>query len=242
MAHRTIWIAVWMLCLSVIGIHAQTATVRAKVEIEGGAKSHAALPSTVIWLIPMAGSAISNSSTTISSGQLVRLTQKNKAFDPHVLVVPAGSAVEFPNRDPFFHNVFSLFEGKRFDLGLYEAGTSRIVHFDRPGISYIFCNIHPEMSAVVITLNTPFYAVQHGEGQIEIPNVPFGRYQFHTWSEGNRPESAPAPGREFTLAEVSPKVVVVRVPAINQSLAHKNKYGRDYDPPAPDSPVYHQQR
>ena len=60
-----------------------------------------------------------------SVAQIVRLMQKNKSFEPHILVVPAGSSVEFPNRDPFFHNVFSLFEGKRFDLGLYEAGTSR---------------------------------------------------------------------------------------------------------------------
>ena len=67
-----------------------------------------------------------------------------------MLVVPVGSVVAFPNRDPFFHNVFSLFEGKRFDLGLYEAGSTRDVLFDKPGVSYIFCNIHAEMSAVVI--------------------------------------------------------------------------------------------
>ena len=95
------------------------------------------------------------------SGANPRLVQKNKSFEPHILVVPAGSMVEFPNRDPFFHNVFSLFEGKRFDLGLYEAGTSRMVRFDRPGISYIFCNIHPEMSAVVITMATPLYAISN---------------------------------------------------------------------------------
>ena len=69
--------------------------------------------------------------------------------------VTRGSSVEFPNRDPWFHNVFSLFNGKRFDLGLYEAGSTRTVHFDREGISFIFCNIHPEMSAVIVVLRTP---------------------------------------------------------------------------------------
>ena len=64
--------------------------------------------------------------------------------------------VEFPNHDPFFHKVISLFEGKTFDLGLYEAGTSRTVRFDRPGISYLFCNIHPEMRVVVITMGTRY--------------------------------------------------------------------------------------
>jgi len=65
-----------------------------------------------------------------------------------VLVVPVGSVVDFPNHDPFFHNVFSLFDGKRFDLGLYEAGATNSVRFDRLGVSFLFCNIHPEMSAV----------------------------------------------------------------------------------------------
>ncbi|HVH86206.1 MAG TPA: hypothetical protein VM912_05740, partial [Terriglobales bacterium] len=87
------------------------------------------------------------------------LVQKNKSFSPHLLVVPPGSLVDFPNRDPFFHNVFSLFEGKRFDLGLYESGASRSVRFDRTGVSYIFCNIHPQMNAIVISLDTPYYAI-----------------------------------------------------------------------------------
>ena len=63
-----------------------------------------------------------------------RLAQKNKRFEPHLLVVPVGTVVEFPNQDPFFHNVFSLYKGQRFDLGLYEAGSSRSVRFDRPGV------------------------------------------------------------------------------------------------------------
>ena len=74
-------------------------------------------------------------------------------------MIPAGGKVEFPNHDPFFHNVFSLFDGKRFDLGLYESGTTHFVQFDKPGISFIFCNIHAQMNAVVIALNTPYYAI-----------------------------------------------------------------------------------
>src|SRR5246127_2367910 len=104
-------------------------------------------------------------------------------FTPHLLVVPMGSQVEFPNQDPFFHNVFSLFNGKRFDLGLYESGTSRAVRFDREGVSYIFCNIHPEMGAVVLALNTPYYAVSGAAGMVTIHNVPPGSYRLHLWSE-----------------------------------------------------------
>src|SRR5438045_5108518 len=110
------------------------------------------------------------------SAQRLTLTQKGKMFEPHLLVVQVGSVVDFPNRDPFFHNVFSLFDGKRFDLGLYEAGSSRDVRFNKPGISYIFCNIHPEMSAVVISLDTPYYALASPEGELVVPHVPPGKY------------------------------------------------------------------
>lgn len=239
MTFRRSAIAVLTLCVSVVGARAQVATFRARVEVKDAAKTHGISPITVVWLSPMAGTA---SSPAVVADPPLRLTQKNKSFEPHVLVVPAGSAVEFPNRDPFFHNVFSLFEGKRFDLGLYEAGSSRIVHFDRPGISYIFCNIHPEMSGVVVTLATPFYRVVHGGGAVEIPNMPAGRYLLHVWSDGTGPESVQPPGQEVTVAEGSPKTVVISVAAsTRQSLAHKNKYGRDYDPPTPESPIYHQQ-
>ena len=87
-------------------------------------------------------------------------------FTPHLLVVPVGATVAFPNADPFFHNVFSLFDGKRFDLGLYEAGSSRNVHFERKGISYIFCNIHPQMAAIVIALTTPLWATAAGRRHV----------------------------------------------------------------------------
>ena len=88
-----------------------------------------------------------------------RSLQKNRVFQPHLLIIPVGSVVQFPNADPFFHNVFSLFDGKRFDLGLYEAGSTKSVTFSREGVSYIFCNIHPEMSAVILTLSTSLYSV-----------------------------------------------------------------------------------
>ncbi|MGA2425021.1 MAG: hypothetical protein ABSG07_13540 [Terriglobales bacterium] len=228
-----------------------TTTVRGRVEVMGpGAlkKRHEKTPGTVVWLTPItmtaAGGEAPNSSTGLaaSPAQIPQLVQKNKSFEPHILVVPAGSMVEFPNRDPFFHNVFSLFEGKRFDLGLYEAGTSRMVRFDRPGISYIFCNIHPEMSAVVITLTTPLYAISDPGGKISLPGVPYGRYMLHVWSEGMGPENAQPLTREITIAENASSLGVLRVPELNgQRMAHKNKYGREYDDPTPNSSVYEQQ-
>jgi plastocyanin len=239
-----IWQVLLLLGAGVAGCSAQITTVRGRVEIEGTVKGHHANPpATVIWLTAASGSAADPQSATPTPLPGPRLVQKNKKFEPHLLVVPAGSSVEFPNHDPFFHNVFSLFEGKRFDLGLYEAGTTRLVRFDRPGISYIFCNIHPEMSAVVITLATPYYAISTRDGQLILANVPYGRYMLHVWSEGMGPESKEPVEREITIAESTSSLGVVRVPAASgQSLAHKNKYGRDYDAPTPDNSIYRQQQ
>ncbi len=207
----------------------------------GEAKSrHGAIPATVVWLTPAAGSeGLVDPPAPATPNP--RLVQKNKSFEPHLLVIPAGSTVEFPNRDPFFHNVFSLFEGKRFDLGLYEAGTSRTVRFDRPGISYIFCNIHPEMNAVVITMGTPLYGIASADGQVSIAGVGYGRYVMHVWSEGMGPENEKLVSRAVTIGENATSLGVIRVPEANgQHMAHKNKYGRDYDAPTPGSSVYEQ--
>ena len=92
--------------------------------------------------------------------------------------------VQFPNADPFFHNVFSLFDGKRFDLGLYEGGSTKEVIFSREGVSYIFCNIHPEMSAVVLALSTPLYVIADGNGAFHLRDVSSGDYELHVWMEG----------------------------------------------------------
>jgi len=121
---------------------------------------HEHAPPAVLWLKPLPGTS---SQTFLPNGRYT-LLQKNRMFTPHLLIVPIGSEVHFPNADPFFHNVFSLFNGKRFDLGLYESGTDKEVMFSREGVSYIFCNIHPEMSAVILVLSTPFYATAKSLG------------------------------------------------------------------------------
>lgn len=238
-------ICIWCLMIgSCLWAKGEVTIVRGRVEITGVSKSrHIPPPVAVIWLTPVSGATIDPVSITQARVAKLRLVQKNKSFAPHVLVVPAGASVEFPNHDPFFHNVFSLFEGKRFDLGLYEAGTSRMVRFDRPGISYIFCNIHPEMSAVVITLATPWYAVSNGNGPLSIPDVPYGRYWLHVWSEGMGPESKEPETREITISEGSTSLGVIRVSeASTLTPPHKNKYGRDYDNPTPDNSIYRPQR
>ncbi len=213
---------------------AQESTVTGKVVLEGGANAKFAA-STVVWLMPTGAAA---GSTPVPPMHAV-LTQKNKMFEPHLLVVTRGSTVDFPNRDPWFHNVFSQFNGKRFDLGLYEAGTTRTVHFDREGVSFIFCNIHPEMSAVVVVLGSPYFATTSNRGEFTIPQVPAGSYMLHVWNEGASAEALQALSREVQIGDGSHAVGTIRVPMTKiASIPHKNKYGQDYEPPSPNNPVY----
>src|SRR5207237_5529911 len=226
--------------LSSMGVaFANEVTLTGHVEVQHHKKNaKAADPANVvIWLTPL-DSTVSPIPIADRFPPHPRLVQKNKSFDPHVLVVPVGSLVEFPNRDPFFHTVFSLFEGKRFDLGLYEAGTTRDVRFDKPGVSYIFCNIHPEMSAVVVAVQTPYYATSDARGEITIRDVPAGRYTLRVWYEAALADTLNSITREITVSEENLALGVLRLARTNVVQSHKNKYGRDYDPPAPDSPAY----
>ncbi len=225
----------WVLPLTLVGLAcAQGVTVTASIALREPNRERGA-DNVVVWLTPTEGAVIPAAE---QASPQPRLVQKNKSFQPHVLVVRVGSMVEFPNRDPFFHNVFSLFEGKRFDLGLYETGTTRNVLFDKPGISYIFCNIHAEMSAVVIAVNTPYYGISDRRGQIVIPGVTPGKYFFRVWYEGGLPEAMNAMTREITISESTSTLGVLRLPASTPPATHKNMYGGDYAPPAPSGPTY----
>ena len=215
----------------------QEVTVTGKLELfREGSASPQDSSSGVVWLTRIGETAEPPAASSLPKLQLV---QKNKSFNPHLVVVQVGSSVAFPNKDPFFHNVFSLFEGKRFDLGLYEAGTSRTVIFDREGISYIFCNIHPEMSGVVVALKTPYYGISDARGSVTIPDVPPGRYELHVWHERAIPHSLDSQVRSILVSDTLHSFGALRVAEQQSAPApHKNKYGQDYETPSPAVPVY----
>jgi len=180
----------------------------------------------VLWLKPLAGTS---TEPFLESGRYT-LLQKNRMFIPHLLVVPVGSTVLFPNADPFFHNVFSLFNGRRFDLGLYEAGTTKEVTFSREGVSYIFCNIHPEMSAVVLALSTPFYATADHDGMFSIRGVSPGEYEMHVWVEGLTQPALDRLTRRVTISLGAGDLGVIDVTSSPLPPAsHLNKFGQPYD-------------
>jgi plastocyanin len=203
-------------------------TARVRLANHGNERVARMAGGVVVWLRPL--DPVPANST--SSPRRQKLVQSHKTFEPHVLAVQVGSVVDFPNRDPFFHNVFSLFEGKRFDLGLYEAGATNSVRFDRVGVSFLFCNIHPEMSAVVVTVDTPYSAVSDANGNVTIANVPDGRYEVHYWSERGLPEAMKQLTKVISITDSTRTLESVEI-AENPGFTnvHKNKYGQDYAPP-----------
>ncbi|MGZ4787040.1 MAG: hypothetical protein ACXVZX_00875 [Terriglobales bacterium] len=182
-----------------------------------------------VWLIPLSGGNGDVAPAASQSAQY-KMLQHDKHFEPHLLVVPVGTTVKFPNLDPWFHNVFSLYRGKRFDLGLYQAGSQKTVQFDRPGPSYIFCNIHPQMSAVVLAVESHLIGVSDAAGQVAITDVPPGRYRMHLWYEFAA-NASDLQTREITVAEADASFGKLTIVAkSNRDERHKNKYGQDYDP------------
>src|SRR6202158_3079335 len=183
----------------------------------------------VVWLVPV--DVVQQPVRATAERPHYRLLQRNKRFEPGLLVVPVGSVVDFPNADPWFHNVFSLYRGKRFDLGLYQAGAQRSVKFDRVGPSYLFCHIHPEMKGVVLAVDSEFFSTSDKAGHYAIAGVPPGKYQLHVWYENAKPDVLQALHRVVVIESGGQVLPVISVAAVNQpQTGHKNKYGQDYDP------------
>lgn len=111
------------------------------------------------------------------------IAQRDEAFVPRVTAITRSSTVEFPNYDPYFHNVFSLSRGATFDLGRFRKGTKRERTFNHAGLVKVFCHIHSEMSATIMVFDHRFYAVPGPDGTFTIDRVPPGTYQLSAWHE-----------------------------------------------------------
>lgn len=228
---------------SAIGAHAQNTNVTGNVVVSSSGSKKSEKPeavNVVVWLKPVPGSIGRDYDTRMAQARSrFKIVQQRKRFEPRILAVPVGSVVDFPNLDPFLHNVFSLFDGKRFDLGLYEQGSTHSVTFDRPGISYIFCNIHPEMSAAVVVVDTPYYAVAKPTGEISIKDVLPGRYQISLWCERCSPDASSEFPRTIEVSGATTSIGTIRLSAAASLLQpHKNKYGLEYDPASGGSGLY----
>lgn len=177
-----------------------------------------------VWLVPAQTVQNVRLSTQLPH---YRMVQHHKVFEPRLLVVPTGSIVEFRNRDPWFHNVFSVSTNRRFDLGFYEAGVQKTVRFDRPGASYLFCGIQSEMMAVVLTVNSAYFGVSDKAGHISIRNVPPGKYFLHVWHEHASPQALEALQRAIFVGEYGHSLPVLSIALSNRiSWTEKNEKQR----------------
>lgn len=149
----------------------------------------------------------------------------DKTFAPHVLVVPVGSTVAFPNHDPFDHNVFSVSDSNSFDLGLYGRGEGKTMVFKYPGLVRVFCNVHPRMVALVQVMGTRHFAQAGGDGSFTISGVEPGSYKLHVWHERAPQEIV----RDVTVGPngVSDLQVTLNARGFRWQ-PHKNKFGKDY--------------
>ena len=170
----------WPFFMAALVSIANTAPAATAIGLHGTTRfGDRAEPNAVVWLDATAA-------PTRAQATKVVLDQRNLDFSPSVLAVRVGTVVQFPNRDRVFHNVFSFHDGKRFDLGLYPVGTQRYVTFDHPGLSRIFCNIHPNMAAYVMAVATPYFSVSDENGRFTIAAVPPATYTYHAWRPGRR--------------------------------------------------------
>jgi len=154
----------------------------------------------------------------------VEMTLDGRNFSPRVTVVPVGSTVVFPNRDPFNHNVFSLSDRNSFDLGLYGRGEKAEHRFRQPGVVSVFCNIHPRMVGFILVRDNTYFTQPGADGSFAIPDVPAGSYTLHVWHE-----RAPEVTQQIVVPEGGLADLNVALDASGYKyVQHKNKYGREY--------------
>jgi plastocyanin len=201
---------------------AWSATVTGKVQLTDVKQAREKDDSgVVVWLEPLSGAPPPSEAPA-------SMAHKNKTFVPHVVAVRTGSKMAFPNLDPFFHNAFSNYDGQVFDLGLRQPGSAPAITFNRPGVVRVFCNIHPTMSAIIVVLDSPYFAVSNPKGEFHI-DAPPGDYRLKVFHERALPNVLAAIERQLAIGPAD-----LALPPIAISEAgflvppHKNKYGKDY--------------
>jgi hemoglobin len=150
----------------------EAGVLKGKISIAGKAPNGLG----VVMLFPAKGGAKRTAKQRV-------IEQRGKTFEPHVMAVPVGSTVSFPNFDPIYHNVFSLSKSKAFDLGMFKNGETREVKFDKAGIIRLGCNLHANMAAYLIVVDAPHYAVVEADGAFSFKSLAPGKYKVQAWSE-----------------------------------------------------------
>ena len=226
----------WLICSSFSVLMAYAASVTGRVELRDSRDPAVRRRHDYSGVVVLLQSA-SGRKLAMPASVHAKIIQKDKTFTPHVLAIPVGSTIDFPNLDPIFHNAFSSYSGQIFDIGLYPPGSTRSVRFTREGVVRVFCNIHSSMSALIVVLATPFFAVTRSDGSFEIRDVPPGQYELSVFHERASEATLHALTRTTGVGAdpVNLSPIVISEDGY-LAIPHKNKFGRDYPQEAPAYP------
>lgn len=158
----------------VIGMLMCTRVMSASLDILVTSPSAVALEDVAVLLESPAAKAT-------RSQQSAAIAQKDREFTPYVTIVQSGAMVDFPNRDPLKHHVYSFSPAKTFEIKLYAGKPEKAVKFDKPGEVALGCNIHDWMEAYLLVVETPYFAKTGADGRARISNIPPGHYTLRLW-------------------------------------------------------------
>jgi plastocyanin len=213
------------LLLLALGV-AHAVTVSGQVELtnskDPAVHRHKDYAGVVLWLEPVERGPLPAPKT-------VKMDQANKHFVPHVVAIPVGGTVDFPNLDDIFHSAFSNFNGQPFDTGMYAPGESPAVTFKHAGIVRVFCQIHSTMSAIIAVVPTPYYVVTPESGKFAIANVPAGDYNLHIFHERALAANLRFLEHKITVPEAGLALPLISITETGYVPApHTDKYGKPY--------------
>lgn len=137
----------------------------------------------------------------------IEVAQVARQFKPAVTVVTPGTSVLFPNQDTVRHHVYSFSPAKTFELKLYAGVPANPVVFDKVGIAVLGCNIHDNMVAWVLVVDTPYFGHTDAQGKLTLDNVPNGNYKLRTW-HASLPTGAPAAEQAQAVGAAGAPVLV----------------------------------
>jgi plastocyanin len=212
-----------LVLLLVTGTAFADGTVRGRVDVDRPANADA--KPAVVYLVGF---------TEPAPKTVVTIEQHERRFQPALVAITAGQTIEFPNGDPFLHNVFSTSEGRHFDLGSYPKGESRTRVFPDTGVIDVYCNVHPEMSATILVVPNRKFTFTDTDGHFEITGVPAGKWKIFAYSR-----RATAPTHD-SVEVVDGGTVEVTLKLVEQKRSedHVNKFGEKYRDPD-ETKIYH---
>lgn len=200
-----------------LSIPAEAAPVSGSVQFAARRGPQPNRAEAIVWLEPLDHRPLIQPAREV-------MTTRSKVLIPHVMAVPAGSTVRFPNEDPITHNLFSLSPSNPFDLGLYRREEGKEQKFEKPGIVTVYCNVHPNMSAVIVVLDTPYWTFVRPDGTWTV-DAPPGRYRMKVWHE--------QAGSSESMISIAPGGVITGSTAVQLQMtkgrgSHLNKHGKPY--------------